>query len=196
MVVVFETCCKGVTFFLTLERCRTPCDYHTKRHLNIQKVVWTCGALVIFGFCMCLAPQWLALFRHLNFQKWFENGVFCTFWFGQFPIVVLRWCALCILTRIRAWRRNSMQLFISHLAGWLRTRRFSEPTFWRSGATNHWTMPCFATLPPSCAPASSVFCLSFLTFLSASSHPCFSCVQIVGSLTSKFLLVNIDLERL
>ena len=32
---------------------------------------------------MCFAPQWRALFRHLNFQKWSENGVFCTFWLGN-----------------------------------------------------------------------------------------------------------------
>ena len=29
-------------------------------------------------------------------------------------------------------------LFISHLTTWLRTCRFSEPTFRPSGATNHW----------------------------------------------------------
>ena len=29
---------------------------------------------------MCFAPQRRALFRHLNFQKWPEPGVFCTFW--------------------------------------------------------------------------------------------------------------------
>ena len=33
---------------------------------------------------------------------------------------------------------NGVQFFISHLASWLRTRRFSEPTFRPSGATNHW----------------------------------------------------------
>ena len=31
-----------------------------------------------------------------------------------------------------------MQFFIFHLASWLRTCRFSEPTFRPSGATNHW----------------------------------------------------------
>ena len=35
-------------------------------------------------------------------------------------------------------RHNSVQLFISHLTTWLRTRRFSEPAFRPSGATNHW----------------------------------------------------------
>ena len=29
---------------------------------------------------MCFAPQGRALFQHLNFQKWSENGVFCAFW--------------------------------------------------------------------------------------------------------------------
>ena len=32
-----------------------------------------------FVLAMCFAPQRRALFRHLNFQKWSENGVFCTF---------------------------------------------------------------------------------------------------------------------
>ena len=34
---------------------------------------------VHFDFKMCFAPQRRALFRHLNFQKWSENGVLCTF---------------------------------------------------------------------------------------------------------------------
>ena len=32
---------------------------------------------------MCFAPQRRALFLHLNFQKWSEPGVFCTFWLGN-----------------------------------------------------------------------------------------------------------------
>ena len=35
---------------------------------------------VHFDFKMCFAPQRRALFRHLNFQKWSEPGVFFTFW--------------------------------------------------------------------------------------------------------------------
>ena len=38
-----------------------------------------------------------------------------------------------------ASRHNGVQFFSSHLATWLRTRRFSEPTFRPSGATNQWT---------------------------------------------------------
>ena len=33
-----------------------------------------------FDLKVCFAPQRRALFRHLNFQKWSEAGVFCTFW--------------------------------------------------------------------------------------------------------------------
>ena len=28
---------------------------------------------------MCFSPQWRAIFRHLNFQKWSKHAVFCTF---------------------------------------------------------------------------------------------------------------------
>ena len=34
---------------------------------------------VHFHLEMCFAPQRRALFRHLNFRKWSEPGVFCTF---------------------------------------------------------------------------------------------------------------------
>jgi len=57
-----------------------------------------------------------ALFRHLNSQKWSEPGV------------------LYVSTWKYASRHNGVQLFISHLASLLRTRRFSEPTFRPSGA--------------------------------------------------------------
>ena len=59
----------------------------------------------------------------------------CTFSTSQLPKVVRRWCVLYILTSKCASRHNGVQLFISHLASWLRTRRFSEPTFRPSGAT-------------------------------------------------------------
>ena len=62
----------------------------------------------------------------------------CTFSTSQLPKVLREWCALYILTWKCASRHNGVQFFISHLASWLRTRRFSEPTFRPSGATNHW----------------------------------------------------------
>ena len=61
--------------------------------------------------------------------------------------VVRQWCALYILTWKCASLHNGVQFFISHLASWLRTRRFSEPTFRPSGATNHWKNTVFRDFP-------------------------------------------------
>ena len=52
--------------------------------------------------------------------------------------MVREWCVLYILTWKCASRHSGVHFFISHLASWVRTRRFSEPTFRPSGATNHW----------------------------------------------------------
>ena len=62
----------------------------------------------------------------------------CTFSTSQLPKVVRPCGVLYILTWKCASRHNGVQFFIFHLASWLRTRRFSEPTFRPSGATNHW----------------------------------------------------------
>ena len=133
---------------------------------------------VHFDFEMCFAPQRRALFRHLNFQKWSENGVFCTFWLrnvlrattactfstSQLPKVVRDRQFLTLLTSKCASRHNGVHFFVSHLASWLRTRRFSEPTFRPTGAPNHWKTQCFATFLPFRASASSFF-WSFLFWL-------------------------------
>ena len=136
---------------------------------------------------MCFAPQRRALFQHLNFQKWSEAEVFCTFWLGnvlrattactfstsQLPKVVREWCVLYILTWKCASRHNGVQFFISHLASWLRTRRFSEPTFRPSGATNHWKNTVFRDFPTF--SRIWIFCLltlSLLIFLFSMPLPC------------------------
>ena len=123
---------------------------------------------------MCFAPQRRALFRHLNLQKWSEPLVFCnimlrnvlrattacTFLTSQLP-KVRSWCVLYILTWKCASRHNGVQFFISHLASWLRTRRFSEPTFRPSGASNHWKNTVFRAFPTF-----SRICICFLLTLS------------------------------
>ena len=97
------------------------------------------------------------LFRHLNFQKCSEREVCCTFWHGkvlrattastfstsQLPKVVRTWGAFSFFTYKCVSRHNGVQFFISHLASWLRTRRFREPTFRPSEATNHWKNAVF-----------------------------------------------------
>ena len=59
--------------------------YNSVHFLNIvtSKSVPDIVFFVHFDFQMCFAPQRRALFRHLNFQKWSERGVFCTFWLGN-----------------------------------------------------------------------------------------------------------------
>ena len=62
----------------------------------------------------------------------------CTFSTSQLPKVLGTRQLFTLLTLKCASRHNRVQFFISHLASWLRTRRFSEPTFRSSGATSHW----------------------------------------------------------
>ena len=131
----------------------------------------------------------------------------CTFWLrnvlrattaytfstSQFPKVVRTWCALYILTSNYASRHNGVQFFISHLASWLRTRLFSEPTFRPSGDTNHWGNTVFRDFPTFLriciffllTLSLLLFSLLIFSLLSASALLCFSSVHIVGSLTSK-----------
>ena len=147
---------------------------------------------VHFDLEMCFAPQRRALFRHLNFQKWSEAEVFCTFWLGnvlrattactfltsQLPKVVRDRQFLTLLTSKCASRHNGAQFFIAPVASWLRTRRFSEPTFRLSYLFAHLHLL-------SSYSFSSDLLSSNLPLLSASALLCFSSVHIVGSLTSK-----------
>ena len=163
---------------------------------------------------MCFAPQRCALFRHLNLQKWSEPLVFLTFWLrnvlrattactfltSQLPKVVRTWFVLYILTSKCASRHNGVQFFISHLASWLCTRRFSEPTFRPSWATNHWRNTVsrlsylFAHLHLlSSYSFSSTLLSSNLSLLSDPFHLSFSSVHIVGTLTSKLPSINIEI---
>ena len=135
----------------------------------------TLRCFVHFDFEMCFAPQRRALFQHLNFQKWSEPRFFLTFWLpnvlrattactfstSQLPKVLRRWGVLYILTWKCVSSHNGVQFFISHLASWLRTRRFSEPTFRPFGAPNHWKNTVFRDFP-----SFSGICIFFLLTLS------------------------------
>ena len=97
-----------------------------------------------------------------------------------------------IFTSKSASRHNGVQFFISHLASWLRTRRFSEPTFRPSGAPNHWKNTVFRDFPTF-----SRICIFFLLTLSLllfSLLTAFSSLHIVGSLTSKLPSISFYLS--
>ena len=92
-----------------------------------------------------------------------------------------------------------MQFFICYPARWLRPRRFNEPTFRLSRATNHWKNKVFRDLP-----SISRTCLFFLLltlslslFYSSLFHSsllCFLSLRIVGNLFSKLPLIKIWLS--
>ena len=141
---------------------------------------------VHFDLEMCFTTTAFT-FWLLNFQKRSDTEVLCAFWLrhvlrattactfstSQLPKVVQTWCVLCILTSKRASRHSGVQFLVFHLATWLRTRRFSEPTCRPSGATNHWKNTVFrdfATVSRTCIFFlltlsllwSSLFCSSLL----------------------------------
>ena len=151
------------TFWLgNVLRATTACTFSTS---STSKSGPNMVCFLNFDFQTRFAPQRRALFRHLNFQKWSDVGVLCTFWLGN----VLGATTACN--------------FSSHMTTWLRTRRFSEPTFrpYFSEPQIIQKTQCFVTFLPFRAPASSFFSLflfsdllSSARLLSDSSHLCFS----------------------
>ena len=135
-----------------------------------------------FDLEMCFAPQRRALFRHRNFQKWSENGVFCTFWLGnvlrattactfstsQLPKVVRRWGVLYILTWKCASRHNGVHFF-RHLnfQKWSDAEVFC--TFWLGNVLRATTACTFSTSQlPKVVRRWGVLCI--LTWKCASRH--------------------------
>ena len=102
----------------------------------------------------------------------------CTFSTSQLPKVVRAPGVLCILNWKCASRHNGVQFFIAPVASWLRTRRFSEPTFRPSGATNHWKntvfrdFPTFSRICSVCPLTLSLLIFSLLIFLFSVPLPC------------------------
>ena len=149
--IVFETATKPSRFAHFWQGAQTLAPA-TQNEIWTSKSAPNASAFNTFDLEIGFAPQRRALFRHLNFKKCSGAEVFCTFWLGnvlrgrtvctfstsQLLKVLRSWGALYILTWKCASRHNGVQFFISHLASWLRTRRFSEPTFRPSGASNDW----------------------------------------------------------
>ena len=137
-------------------RATTACTFSTSQ---LPKVVRTCPSMVClvhFDFEMC--------FAHLR------TATACTFSTSQLPNVVQEWCVLYILASKCASPHSGVHFFDISTSksgpdllcfvhfdfemcfapqrraislSLLRTRRFSEPTFRPSGATNHWKNTVF-----------------------------------------------------
>ena len=145
---------------------------------------------------MCFASQPRTLFRHLNFQKWSEPGVFCTFWLRN----VLRATTACTFSTSQLPKVVRTPQFLTHFTSKCASRHNGNFSFLISPDVsapaalasllfnhpepqNHEKTQCFATFLPFRAPASSFF-WSFLFWL-FSLLTAFSSLHIVGSLASK-----------
>ena len=147
------------TFWLgNVLRATTACTFSTSQ---LPKVVRSWGVLDILTWKLCFAPQRRALFRHLNFQKWSEAEVFWTFWLGN----VLRATTACTFRHLNFQKWSEPGVLWAFWLGnvlcattacnfssliWpagSAPRRFSEPTFRASGATNHWKNTVFRDFP-------------------------------------------------
>ena len=174
----FWKCYKTLTFCSLLRRCTTLEKVHNPLRLPREttserpKVVRTCGVFNIltskcasrhngvhfFDISTSKNGPELVCFVHFDFEMCFapqRRALFST------SKVVRAWCVLYISTSKCASRRNGVHFFISHLARWLRTRRFSEPLFRPSRATNHWKNTVFCDIPTF-----SRICIFFLLTLS------------------------------
>ena len=134
-----RTCC--VLYILT-SKCASR---HNGKHffdISTSKNGPDLLCFVHFDFKMCFAPQRRALFQHLNFQKWSENGVFCTFWLQN----VLCATTACNFSSL-IWPAGSAPAALASLL-------FDPPEPQIIGKTE-----CFATFLPFRASASSFFLL-------------------------------------
>ena len=134
------------------------------------KVVRTPSVLYI------LTPQRRALFRHLNFQKWSDAGVFSAFWLrnvlrattactfstSQLPKVVREWCVLYIWTSKCASRHNGVHFFnIRNLQKWSRDMCVFC-TFWLRNVLRATTACTFSTSQLPKWSENGVFCTFWL----------------------------------
>ena len=95
----------------------------TQNNIRTSKSAPNPSAFSTFDFEMCFAPQ-----RRALFQKWSEPVSLLHFWLPNALCATTACTFRHILTR-KCASRHKVQFFISHLARCLRTRRFSEPTF-------------------------------------------------------------------
>ena len=124
---------------------------------------------VHFDLEMCLASQRRALFRHLNFQKWSDVGVFCTFWLGN----VLRATTACNCSSL-IWPAGSAPAALARLLSDPPEPQIIGKTQWIA----HLHLLSSDFLPLWSSPSLIFSSLTLPT-------PAFPSLHIVGSLTSK-----------
>ena len=155
-----------------------------------------------FAFDMCFVRQPCALFHNFSFQTSQTATLKCSHILTP-KCASSAWCHICVYFLSRSAAKGSPDLRLlltlrlrhvlrhnhvqsSHPATWLRTRRFSEPTFQHFETPKHWKTRCFGAILPFRALSSSFFWLSFLWFFPRLLRP--MCIS--WSLASKLLLTN------
>ena len=133
-------------------RATTACTFSTSQLLKVVRewcalyiLTWKCASchngVHFFDISTSKSGPRMVCFVHFDLEcASRHNGV-------HFFDMLRPWCVLYILTWKCASRHNGVHFFISHLTTWLRTRRFSEPTFRPSGAINHWKKTMFCDFP-------------------------------------------------
>ena len=120
---------------------------------------------------MCFAPQRRALFWHLNFQKWCEAEVFCTFWLRHLNLQ--KWsdtevfCTFSLRNVLRATTACNFSSLIwpaGSAPAALASLLFDPPELQIIRKTQ-----CFATFLPFRASASAFFWLFLFSDLLSST---------------------------
>ena len=171
--------CNGVHFFDTFSTSEPPKVVRDRQFLTL--LTWKSASrhngVHFFDISTSKSGPNLVCFVHFDFEM-FHATTACTFSTSQLPKVVRTPGVLYILTWKCASRHNGVQFFIAPVASWLRTRRFSEPTFRPSGATNHWKntvfrdFPTFSRICIFCPLTLSLLIFSLLIFLFSVPLPC------------------------
>ena len=148
----FKKCSETVSFFSILT-CKRASRHSGVQffHIRTSKSGPSMVYFAHFDFETRFAPQRRAIFRQPKFKKWSEPVSFltfglanallataaCNFSTSKLPKVVRDPQFFNILGYKCVSRYSGVQFFISPLNSYLRTRRFTEPTFRPSRPTNH-----------------------------------------------------------
>ena len=185
-------------------------------HLNFKKwpepvmflTLWVANVLRATAVCNFSTSELQKCSDTISFLAFLLENVLlataaCHFSTSELPKVLQDRQFFSILTWKCASRHSGVQFFLFALSNYLRTRRFSEPTFRPSRHTNHRKNAAFRDFP-HISRICIFFLLTFAQLYLLSSHStpllcfsssdstsllCFSTLHIVGSFTSKLPLI-------
>ena len=120
------SCHNGVHFFDTFSTSEPPKVVRTPSVFNI--LTWKCASrhngVHFFDIATSKSGPTMVCFVHFDFKMCFASQRRALFRTSQLPKVVRSSSVLSILTWKCASRHNGVHFFMSHLASWLRIRRF------------------------------------------------------------------------